>query len=366
MCVVTLVGFKQLFTTRKRELRIKKPPNMILVPIPLPQFSFFFVEITCIIMSFIFAFLASMLRKLRKLDLIYIRASHLAPGFMLMDSLRKITVVKIPAIVEDEIVDNNVESIFVKKLSSFLDKLVIIRSKRVAVPNPLLGDFLMKRRCVKPKEPWLILPAGVDLRLIERVRYSPEICNSEDNVHKIGFIGTLAWWQGVDILAKAASLLKSKVPDLELFIVGDGPMREEVARICEEYKIECTITGSVSHEEALKYLRNFDVLVLPRRRTSVTESIIPIKVVEAWALGIPVIVTSHEVFKSVYKDGEDVLYTEPNPEDVADKISLLVSNRKLREKLAKKGPTLVRDFDYIRIAKKLLISVSRKVNNDSE
>jgi glycosyltransferase involved in cell wall biosynthesis len=137
-------------------------------------------------------------------------------------------------------------------------------------------------------------------------------------------------------------------------------MRNKVAEICKKHKVRFVITGFVPHEEALRYLRSFDVLVLPRRRTSATEANIPIKVVEAWALGVPVIVTSHEVFKEMCKDGQDVLFVEPEPKDVAEKILLLASDRGLREKLVCNGQILAKNFDYDEIAKRLINSVPQE------
>ncbi|MGB9614606.1 MAG: glycosyltransferase family 4 protein, partial [Fervidobacterium sp.] len=206
-----------------------------------------------------------------------------------------------------------------------------------------------KRFSVKGKI--LLCPAGINLDKIKKIASQK---NVKDDKIRIGFLGSLAWWQGVDILAEAVAIVKEKLPDIELFVVGDGPMREKVVKICEDHEIKYTITGFVPHDVALTYLKSFDVLVLPRLKTSATESNIPIKVVEAWALGVPVIVTPHEVFKSMCKDGEDILFAEPNRKDVAEKILLLASNRELKEKLAKKGPSLAENFDYDRTASKIV------------
>jgi glycosyltransferase involved in cell wall biosynthesis len=68
-------------------------------------------------------------------------------------------------------------------------------------------------------------------------------------------------------------------------------------------------------------------MVLPRRKTPTTESGIPIKVVEAWALGVPVIVTKHQVFLDYrIKNYEDVIYCEPEPNSIANAILTLLTN----------------------------------------
>ncbi|RLI23353.1 hypothetical protein DRO57_08855 [Candidatus Bathyarchaeota archaeon] len=97
-----------------------------------------------------------------------------------------------------------------------------------------------------------------------------------------------------------------------------------------------------------------DVLVLPRRRNPSTEFTIPMKVLEGWAIGIPVIVTDHPVFREMFVDGKDLLLCKPDPEDLASKIELLIKNPKLRHKLSRRGPLLAKRFDYDILATRVL------------
>jgi glycosyltransferase involved in cell wall biosynthesis len=108
--------------------------------------------------------------------------------------------------------------------------------------------------------------------------------------------------------------------------------------LCRELNVQCSITGFLRHEDALKLLKTFDVLVVPRRRISSTEAIIPIKIIEAWAMGVPVIATAHEVFKYMgLRDREDILLCEPNPEDVVNKILVILKDEELKKRLSEKA-----------------------------
>jgi glycosyltransferase involved in cell wall biosynthesis len=53
---------------------------------------------------------------------------------------------------------------------------------------------------------------------------------------------------------------------------------------------------------------------------------------------------------------EDLVYCEPEPKDIADKIILLLENKALREKLRQKGPELAKEYSYNTTAEKLLNS----------
>jgi len=118
--------------------------------------------------------------------------------------------------------------------------------------------------------------------------------------------------------------------------------------------IRYTLVGFVPHEDALRLLAGFYTLVLPSIRISTTESSIPIKIIEAWALGVPVIATRHKVLDDRFKDREDLIFCEPEVKDIADNISLLLGNRELRDELAERSIRLANGFDYERIALRLL------------
>ena len=295
-------------------------------------------------------------QKLLNLSVTYIRDRYVGiPMLMLKRITKNPIIIKFGAFIADELSPNVRSSLFgniFSTLETFVDTYLLRHADIILVSSLTMKRCIEKRFSVTSKI--LLCPAGIDPDKIRRIAFQKNV--KGDKV-RIGFLGSLAWWQGVDIVAEAVAIVKEKLPNVELFIVGDGPMREKIASICENYKIKYTITGFISHEEALKYLRSFDVLVLPRRKTSTTESAVPIKVVEAWALGIPVIVTSHEIFRSMCKDGEDVLFVEPNHEDVAKKILLLALNPKLRGRLARNGQTLAQSFDYKTIAERLLTTI---------
>jgi len=354
--VVSLVGFKQLFSNRRSELKISRPNNVVVIPVPIPEPNHLALLMMSFVISAFSAVIALVLKKIWKTSLVYIRTSWLAPGFMFAESLRSITIVKITAIIEDEIPNNDGLSEIVKKLSPTFDRLVITQCKRVAVPSPVLGEILVKKRGFKPKKPWLIIPPGVNLAFINLLKNSK-------NVHKkngaiwLGFIGSLAWWQGVNKLVKAVAIVKNKIKNVKLIIIGDGAEKDKIVKACRELSVDYEITGLIPHDEALQYLMDFDAMVLPRLKTPTTEANIPIKVIEAWALGIPVIITPHKVLLDMCKDREDILYAEPTPEDIANKIILLLSDRKLREMLSKRGPMIAKNFDYNAIADALIKSL---------
>ncbi len=283
-----------------------------------------------------------------KPNLIYIRRSDLAVGFVQLRATAERTIVKIPALVEDE-----ARALLVDRF----DRYVLAKARCIAVPSPLLLRHLLLRRRVRPRRV-VLMPPGISREKILKIR-RPRREHGRRDCYVVGFLGLLAWWQGADLLVQAVARLRGRLDKpVKLLMVGDGPERKRVERLCKELGVECTITGFVEHEEALELLSSFDVLVLPRRRTSTTESNIPIKVIEAWALGVPVVATRHQVFLAQgYKDGEDIVYCEPNPESIAEAITKVLTSSELYDKLSRKGIENSRKYDYLMIAKTLIDNV---------
>ena len=352
--VVTFVGFTQVFTKKRDHLKVNLPKNMTIIPLPLPQVNILAMHLAMIAVSCVMSLIVLIMDALQKIDLIYVRYSFLSMGFLTFRSLAKKTIVKMPAIIEDELLNAGVSKFFIGKAAPFMDRLALDKAKRVAVNSRNFYDELVIRRSFMREDEPLIISAGVNLGLTEKVKRQIHK-NLPRNTIDVGFLGSLSWWQGVETLARAIALLNKRVPNLRLIIIGDGGSRRLIEELCKSSNISYEITGFLPHEEALKRLGMLDLMVLPRKRTPTTESIIPIKVIEAWALGIPVVVTKHKVFlDNQIKDHEDVIYCEPEPDSVTNAIFTLLTNDKLRTKLETNGPKLAKRFDYSKIAEELL------------
>jgi glycosyltransferase involved in cell wall biosynthesis len=318
--------------------------NAFILPLVIPRL--FIIDI---IVSILFSPILFLLNIILKIDLIYIRGSLLAFGPLVFRSLASKAVVKIVALPEDE-ERRPLYRALLRVMAPVIDRFVISRSKFIATPSPLMFRELCLRRGLVPRRV-ILVPPGVDCNKIFALRKSKIGTDS----FKVGFVGALFWWQGVDILVRAVAKLASSGVRIKLVLVGDGPERNRILGLCHKLKVDCVITGFVDHEMALKIMSQLDVLVVPRVRMSSTENVLPIKIIEAWALGIPVIATRHKIFDYLgLRDGEDLLYCEPEPSDVADKIMILVNDVELRRKLAKNGYLRASEFCYEKISRRLL------------
>jgi glycosyltransferase involved in cell wall biosynthesis len=304
-----------------------------------------------IIFSFFLGPVLWILDRLFHFDVVYMRPSLVAPAALLSSNISRKSCIKIPAIYEDELKNK----VFISSLlMQVVDRFVISRAGCLSFPSPLLLRLVLMKRRVVPRGKVLILPAGVDrnkIDLIKRLRI-----NITKRGYVVGFVGSLFWWQGVDRLVKAvAEVSRQANQPVTLVIVGDGPERARVEELCRTIGVRCVFTGYVEHEVALALLSVLDVLVVPSVRMSTTSSNIPIKLLEAWALGVPVVITKHKIFEVLgLVDNKHVVFCEPVVADIAEKILNVLTNERLRKELVKNGSALVKLFYYDLLAQNML------------
>ncbi|RLE62971.1 MAG: hypothetical protein DRJ47_09980 [Thermoprotei archaeon] len=345
--VLTLVGPKEYACGHE-----SLPRNIKVLGLPFPRLPIlkFILAIPYLAMISI---LGLLLVKSGLVDAVYVRNSLFSLGLIGFKSLAKVMLVKIPAIAEEEF-RNGLIKTFLKLIFEASDRLVIKRAGRIAVASRQFAEELARIRGIRPLKNPIVLSAGINNAIFRAIRQDIGRNAEKRKKNVIGFIGTLAWWQGIDILVKAISKLKDRYSRLMLYIIGDGEMRRRIEDLCKAEGVSYVITGFLPHLEALKKMTILDVLAVPSRRNPATEFNIPIKILEAWAIGIPVIATDHPVFREMFTDGEDLLLCKPDPDDLASKIKLLLDDPKLRHKLSRRGPFLAEKFDYDILATRVL------------
>jgi len=102
------------------------------------------------------------------------------------------------------------------------------------------------------------------------------------------FVGRLLEWKGVDIALRAVALTRQQFPDLTFNIVGDGPARSRLERLCRQLELDDAVhwAGWVPQARLGESYKNADALLFPSLRDSGG-----MVVLEALAHGVPVLCT---------------------------------------------------------------------------
>jgi glycosyltransferase involved in cell wall biosynthesis len=172
--------------------------------------------------------------------------------------------------------------------------------------------------------------------------------------HRIICVGRLSPEKGQAGLLEAFAKVAVE-QDLELLLVGDGPDRAQLEDRATALGIttQVTFAGRCGEKATLAQIAASDVLVLP----SFMEGL-PIVLMEAMALGTPVIASRVAGVPELVVDGESgLLFTPSDWDGLADCLRRLSSDQALRERLAAGARSAVRDHFDIRHSAQVMVEL---------
>jgi len=197
----------------------------------------------------------------------------------------------------------------------------------------VLGKSLIKyaKWMGVPEDKLSICPLGIDVNSFipkKSVRVVREEFGISISDTMIIYVGRLAKVKGVVYLLKAARHLCNRSKNIKFLIVGDGPLRSSL----EKFSNNQTIFAGWRNDVA-DLLNASDALVLP----SLSEGL-PMSMLEAYAIGKPVIATNVGAIEDVVINGETGLLVQPGDwKKLADALWYLIENQNMRRKMGMKG-----------------------------
>lgn len=136
-----------------------------------------------------------------------------------------------------------------------------------------------------------------------------------------------------EMLVRAAAEVRKARPDLEVLVVGEGPLRGEVARLAEALGVPMTFLGTVPFEEMPRQYQQADIFV----NTSNFDNF-PATLIEASACGLPVVTTDAGGIPYMVEDGVNALVVPMGDwEAMARAILRLLGDPELAARLSENG-----------------------------
>lgn len=210
------------------------------------------------------------------------------------------------------------------------------------------------------------LPNGVDVNY-----YDPSQIDEGDFRLKNGFKGNdilffyggiLGYAQGLEIILKAANLLKDQ-KNIQFIIQGSGPEKEKLLELKSKMNIENVhFLNPVSKKDMPSVLKSIDVALVPLRKLDLFQGAIPSKVFEALAMKKPLLLgVDGEARKHFINNGKAGRYFEPeNEQELADNALFMAKNPEQLKVMGENARTyVVQNFDRNKIASNLF----QKLNN---
>lgn len=140
-----------------------------------------------------------------------------------------------------------------------------------------------------------IVPCGIEHSFYQGTSHITQVAR------RLICVGRLATEKGQLLLVEAAARLRSKGVDFELVLAGDGPARELISKLIEQYSLtdRIRITGWISSLQVREEILAARALVQP----SFSEGL-PVVIMEAMALRRPVLATYVAGIPELVRPGE--------------------------------------------------------------
>jgi glycosyltransferase involved in cell wall biosynthesis len=124
-------------------------------------------------------------------------------------------------------------------------------------------------------------------------------------IFHIGTVGRMVPIKGLDLFLDVAAALRRETRSVRFSILGDGPLRDELARKAAALNIHECVEFVAPRPDPFDYYRSLDLYL----NTSVHEGL-PLSVVEAMACGKPVVSAAVGGVPEIVADGEDGFLVE--------------------------------------------------------
>lgn len=214
-----------------------------------------------------------------------------------------------------------------RKILRFLTKRNAKKAEKIIVPSQTTKNDLVKYYKINPEKIFVIYHG------VEKIKNQKSKVKSYSIKFKnyILYLGSSHKRKNIEGLKAAFKILKEKykIPH-ELLILGLAKSKY------------------VNEEKKWELLKNADVFVY----SSFYEGF-GFPVLEAQAVGVPVIASDIPVFKEILRD--TVLLVNPcKPEEIAEAIYKIIDNQELRQNLIERGYKNTEKFNWLDCAKKTL------------
>ena len=237
----------------------------------------------------------------------------------------------------NKLVKQLLKLVFIKVYNSYDTTLVSSfiteqKVKQLGIKNTLYAELL-----------------GCDLAQLELVTKAANYFSQQynllnlDNKIKLIYIGRLTPDKGWDFaLQSFAELLPEILDKIAIIIVGDGDLRVEIEHSLKQLTPDVYLIGRIEPTAIPELLVNGDIFI-----TNSTKETRGLTVIEAAAAGIPAIAPKAGGVIDTIKDGETgLLYAPQVTEDFIDKLTLLISDRHLRQSMGAKAKQQAQQYSW--------------------
>jgi glycosyltransferase involved in cell wall biosynthesis/peptidoglycan/xylan/chitin deacetylase (PgdA/CDA1 family) len=190
----------------------------------------------------------------------------------------------------------------------------------------------------------------VDTRPYREIAATRSSNNTQSTTTIAAFPGGFYHHQGLHVAIEALSLVRKRIPDAQLHLVGDGPERARLQAQITALSLSqgVQILPPIPISQVPEFLRRASIGVVPKLADGFGNEAYSTKIMEFMAAGLPVLASRTRIDAHYFGNGEVYFFEAGNPEDMARAWIDLIENPELRGRLVEKGSQYVSEHNWER------------------
>ncbi|MEG0285080.1 MAG: glycosyltransferase family 4 protein [Vagococcus sp.] len=233
-----------------------------------------------------------------------------------------------------------------KLLSKFTDILITINEE----------DYSIAKKKFYTKQIELVPGIGVDLEkfnnnLVKKDNRNQELSliGKKNDKFTLSCIGELNKNKNQEFLLKTVAYLVKKEIDVCLFLIGEGPEREYLEKICFDLNISKNVFFLGYRNDIPLLLGMTDVAMSVSKREG-----LPVNVIEAMASGLPIVASNCRGNNDLVIDNVNGYVIESySEEEYGDKLIQLLSNKEMYNEFSRNSKKLSQKYSIQSINTKM-------------
>lgn len=173
---------------------------------------------------------------------------------------------------------------------------------------------------------------------------------------RLVYHGTLSYRLGVDLIIEAVARLQTDIPSVEAIIIGIGDSTEALKRLAGRLGVASRVSfyGLVPVDRIPEVLCDMTIGVVPNRRSPATELMLPVKMMEYFALGIPVVAPALRTIEHYVPSAAIAEFEPGNAASLASALGGLWRDAERRRRQADQGLKFIARYGWHKHSHELL------------
>lgn len=249
---------------------------------------------------------------------------------------------------------------YLQKIGGNVENRVICQADKIITVSNAMKEKLIQKRAKRKNMNVVydgVTPVLFRLDKVSAIALRQKYAAGTENI--VMFHGVIDPQDRPEILAEAAVSVLKRNPKTMFWVVGDGVAVPAIKEKIRKRGVEkhFFFSGWIPYQEVPKFISACDVGLVILPSTASGEIRVTLKAFEYWACEKPIVAAELPALKEIVTHGRTGLFYKPeDPTDLAEKICILLDDRRLSREMGKAGRQLVeKRYNWSKLATQFVV-----------